>query len=141
MDEADNGLNPLGLAGNAVLFDLDPAQTKTTAEGGGKTHFEQVYDRAIESMGNTLTLFDYANEMKIAQRESQDNRRDFVTSIIEKDTALMNELIELFGYPYDADIGVNGTYPEGYDGPDIYNYDFGIAMSLQMRRSGAAMPR
>jgi len=123
LDEADGGLNPLGLAGGAVLFDLDPAQTKTTPEHDGKTHFEQVYDRAIDSLGNTLTLFNYANEMKLAERESQDNRRDFVTSIIEKDTELMNDLIELFGYPYDADIGVNGTYPEGYDGPDIYNYD------------------
>ena len=25
--------------------------------------------------------------------------------------------------PYDADIGVNGAYPTGYDGPDIVNYD------------------
>jgi len=118
LDDADGGVNPMGLTGNAVLFDLDPA---LIAEG--ETHFEQVYERAIASLGNTLALFDYANEMKIAQRESQDARRDFVTTIIEKDTALMNELIELFGYPYDADIGVNGTYPEGYDGPDIYNYD------------------
>jgi hypothetical protein len=123
LDEVDSGLNPLGLAGGAVLFDLDPAQTKTTPEHDGKTHFEQVYDRAIASLGNILTLFDYANEMKLAERESQDKRRDFVTRIIEEDNQLMNELIEIFGYPYDADIGVNGTYPEGYDGPDIYNYD------------------
>ncbi|RME80717.1 MAG: PKD domain-containing protein, partial [Caldilineae bacterium] len=123
LDEADQGLNPLGLATDAVLFDLDPAQTKTTPEHDGKTHFEQVYDRALVSLANTTKLFDYANQMKLAQRQSQDNRRDFVTSIIEEDTALINELIELFGYPYDADIGVNGTYPEGYDGPDIYNYD------------------
>ena len=106
-----------------MLFDLDPSQTKTTPEHAGKTHFEQVYDRAMDSLDNTLTLFNYANQMKIALHESQDNRRDFVTTIKERDTALMNELIELFGYPYDADIGVNGTYPAGYDGPDIYNYD------------------
>jgi len=123
LDQADTGVNPLGLAPDAVLFDLDPAQTKTTPEHAGKTHFEQVYDRAIASLGNTLELFNYANQMKLAQRESQDARRDFVTTIIEKDTALINELIDIFGYPYDADIGVNGTYPEGYDGPDIYNYD------------------
>ena len=43
--------------------------------------------------------------------------------MIEEDRARINELIEIFGYPYDADIGVNGTYPAGYDGPDIYNYD------------------
>ena len=39
----------------------------------------------------------------------------------------MNELIEIFGYPYDADIGVNGTYPDGYDGPDIYHYIYSNA--------------
>ena len=42
---------------------------------------------------------------------------------MDEDRARVNELIEIFGYPYDADIGVNGTYPTGYDGPDIYNYD------------------
>ncbi|MBC8447965.1 MAG: right-handed parallel beta-helix repeat-containing protein [Chloroflexi bacterium] len=118
LDDADGGLNPLGLAQGAVLFDLDPSLI-----AGGVTHFEQVYERALASLGNTLILFDYANEMKMAERASQDARRGFVTTIIEKDTALINSLIELFGYPYDADIGVNGTYPEGYDGPDIYNYD------------------
>ncbi|MFQ5343641.1 MAG: hypothetical protein ACE5F6_19035, partial [Anaerolineae bacterium] len=118
LDSADQGLNPLGLAPDAVLFDLDPSLITA-----GKTHYEQVYDRALGSLGNALTMFNYANEVKLAQRASQDARRDFVTTIIEKDTALINQLIELFGYPYDADIGVNGAYPEGYDGPDIYNYD------------------
>ena len=61
--------------------------------------------------------------MKLAERDSEAQQRDFVTMITEQDTAIINELIELFGYPYDADIGVNGTYPEGYAGPDIYNYD------------------
>ena len=30
LDRADQGVNPLGLTGDAVLFDLDPALTKTT---------------------------------------------------------------------------------------------------------------
>ena len=42
--------------------------------------------------------------------------------MMAEDRARVNELIEIFGYPYDEDIGVNGTYPGGYDGPDIYNY-------------------
>ena len=54
--------------------------------------------------------------MKIAQREAQNEQWDFETSIVEEDRARINELIEIFGYPYAADIGVNGTYPEGYDG-------------------------
>ena len=32
LDNADTGVNPLGLAQDAVLFDLDPALTKTTAD-------------------------------------------------------------------------------------------------------------
>ena len=67
----------------------------------------------MASLSNALTLFDYANEMKIAQREAQNEQWDFETSIIEEDRARINELIEIFGYPYDADIGVNGTYPDG----------------------------
>jgi hypothetical protein len=118
LDNADNDLNPLGLAQDVVLFDLDPALVAQ-----GETHFEQVYQRALTNLDITASFFDYANQMKLAQREAHNERRDFVASIIDQDTALINELIELFGYPYDADIGVNGTYPEGYEGPDIYNYD------------------
>ena len=33
LDRADSGTNPLGLAGDAVMFDLDPALTKTTPGG------------------------------------------------------------------------------------------------------------
>jgi len=77
----------------------------------------------LGSLYNAQLLFDYANRMKLAQRGSEAEHRDFVTTIVEEDTAIINELIELFGYPYEADIGVNGTYPEGYAGPDIYNYD------------------
>jgi hypothetical protein len=123
LDNADAGINPLGLAQDAMLFDLDPARTKTTASQEGLTHFEQVYERAIASYSNALAMFDYANEMKIAQRNAQNEQWDFETNIITEDRARINELIEIYGYPYQADIGVNGTYPEGYDGPDLYNYN------------------
>lgn len=118
LDNADSGFNPLGLVGNAMLFDIDPVLS-----ADGVTHFEQIFNRAVASLNNALIVYDYANEMKIAQREAQNEQWDFVQSIIEQDRALISELIELFGYPYDADIGVNGTYPAGYNGPDIYNYD------------------
>jgi len=123
LDNADNAVNPLGVTGDALLFDLDPALTKTTPTTEGQTHFEQVYDRALATLGNTLKLFDFANQAKIAQREAADEQQDFAADIVAQDRAMINELIEIFGYPYDADIGVNGTYPAGYDGPDIYNYN------------------
>ncbi len=123
LDRADNLANPLGLTGDAVMFDLDPALTKTTPTAEGQTHFEQVYERSLSSLSNALKLYDYANEVKLQQRQAQDQLRDFSLSIMDEDRARVHELIEIFGYPYDADIGVNGTYPEGYDGPDIYNFN------------------
>ncbi len=118
LDDADNGVNPLGLLPNALLFDLDPALI-----ADGETHFEQIYQRAITSLDITSAFFDYANQAKVALRESQNEQRSFTQDIVEQDQALINDLIELFGYPYDADIGINGTYPDGYEGPDIYNYE------------------
>ena len=35
LDRADQGVNPLGLTGDAVLFDLDPALTKATPDQEG----------------------------------------------------------------------------------------------------------
>jgi subtilisin-like proprotein convertase family protein/threonine dehydrogenase-like Zn-dependent dehydrogenase len=136
LDNADSSVNPLGLVGNAMLFDIDPALS-----GDGMTHFEQIYQRAITHLDITADFFNYANEMKIAQRESQNEQWDFIQSIVDQDRALISELIELFGYPYDADIGVNGTYPAGYTGPDIYNYDLWDRIDLtdhQKRCSEAA---
>ena len=120
LDEADSGLNPLGLVGDAVLFDLDP---QDHAGRRARPTSSRSTSGPSASLDNTVDFFDYANQMKVAQRESQNSQRDFVSSIVDQDRARMNELIELFGYPYDADIGVNGTYPAGYDGPDIFNYD------------------
>jgi len=87
------------------------------------THYEQIAARATEVLEDAMMYLDYANETKVALREEQNGRRDFVDAILDEDRSRVNELIELFGYPYDADIGVNGTYPAGYAGPDIYNYD------------------
>ena len=127
LDRADEGVNPLGVTGDAVLFDLDPALTKTTPGGGegqdGGTHFEQVYDKTLGTVANSLKMFVFANQAKDAQRKAQDEQHNFAADIIKEDREVINELIEIFGYPYDKDIGVNGTYPEGYDGPDIYNYN------------------
>ena len=85
LDNADTSVNPLGLAQDALLFDLDPARTKTTANQEGLTHFEQVYERAIASFSNALALFDYANEMKIALRNAQNEQWDFESSILAED--------------------------------------------------------
>jgi hypothetical protein len=117
VDKADAGLSPLGLAKNVVPFDIDPAQIDS-----GKTHFEQIYDRAIEAMKNSVTVFDHANQLSQALRGLQDSVNNFSRNVDQQERDYKNRLIETFGYPYAGDIGAGKTYPAGYDGPDLYHY-------------------
>ena len=49
---------------------------------------------------------------------------DFGRNVLEQDLAWTDRLIQLFGSPYTDDIGTGKTYPEDYDGPDLYHYDY-----------------
>lgn len=117
MDKADAGLNPLGIAKNSVPFDIDPSLIAS-----GKTHFEQIYDRALGAVNNTVTVFNHANQLSQALRGLQDTVNQFSQNVTQQERDLKNRLIEIFGYPYAGDIGAGKTYPAGYDGPDIYHY-------------------
>jgi len=117
MDNADRGLNPLGLSRNVVPFDIDPAGIDQ-----GKTHFEQVYDRAVRALNNTITVFNFANGATQALRRQADQVADFQRNVEDREADFNNRLIEIFGYPYSDDIGGAGLYAQGYDGPDLYHY-------------------
>jgi len=117
VDKADAGLNPLGLAKNVVPFDIDPTQISA-----GQTHFEQIYDRTIAAVNNTVTVFNHANQLSQALRALQDTVNDFSQNVEQQERDYKNRLIEIFGYPYAGDIGAAGTYPSGYVGPDLYHY-------------------
>ncbi len=117
LDKADLGLNPLGLAKGVVPFDIDP-----TRVADGETHFEQVYERALESLGNAVQVFNYANQQSELLRRGQDSLDDFAGEVDDRERDYTNRLIEIFGYPYADDIGPGGTYPSGYAGPDLYHY-------------------
>ncbi len=117
MDAADRGLNPLGLARGVVPFDIDPAQVDQ-----GKTHFEQVYDRAAQALDSAVQVWDYANELNRMLRFNQDDVQKMRVNAHSTETDFKNRLIEIFGYPYSDDIGPGKTYPDGYDGPDLYHY-------------------
>ncbi len=115
--KADNGLNPLGLVAGAVPFDIDPAQVSA-----GKTHFEQVAERAKTSLLNARTLFDEANAMTVALRSSADSQSDLTAKNRSQERELENKLIEIYGYPYAGDIGSGKAFPSGYSGPDLIHY-------------------
>ena len=119
IDKSNLGLNPLGLAKNVIPFDIDPS-----AISQGKTHFEQVYERAVVAMNNSITVFNHANNSTQLLRRQADTVNEFQEVVEAKEIDFNNRLIEVFGYPYSDDIGPTGTYPSGYVGPDIYHYDY-----------------
>ncbi len=117
VDSANGGVNPLGLARNVVPFDIDP-----TAIDAGQTHFEQVYDRALQALYNACVAFDHARNATRELRAQSDSLYDLEESLAQNEIDYHNRLIELYGYPYPDDIGAGKTYPQGYDGPDLINW-------------------
>jgi hypothetical protein len=116
LDKADRGLNPLGLAESVVPFDIDPGALPD------QTHFEQVYQRAEVALDNAVAVFDHANELNQLLRQNQDTIDDLTRNTTDQERDYNNRMIEVFGYPYSDDIGPGGTYPEGYNGPDVYHW-------------------
>jgi hypothetical protein len=125
LDLADRGLNPLGVAPNAIPFDLDPARVAQ-----GHTHFEQIYDRAVMAMNSAIGVFNHANNSAQQLRRQADTVADFQVAVVEREADFNSRLVEIFGYPYADDIGPAGTYPAGYSGPDLYHYDYVDASEL-----------
>ena len=117
VDMADAGLTPIGLSGQAIPFDIDPAE-----QAAGKSHFEQIEERAEAALGNAATLLDRAQEASKLQRQQAQNAINVQQNLVNEEAALNVQLIGIFGYPYSDDIGAGGTYPQGYDGPDVYHY-------------------
>jgi hypothetical protein len=117
LDTADALLNPLGLSGGGVPFDISPAEVDK-----GVTHYEQVYKRAVSSLSNAAAAFDNAKSSTQALRRQDDSLADQRTSIAAQERAFTAQLIDLYGTPYANDIGPGKTYKQGYDGPDLVNF-------------------
>ncbi|HWQ91160.1 MAG TPA: hypothetical protein VN673_05780, partial [Clostridia bacterium] len=117
VDKADTGLNPLGLTKNTIPFDIDPVLISAN-----KTHFEQIYERAVSALVNAIAVFNHANNNSQALRQQADSIAKFQQDVTEREADFNNRLIESFGYPYPGDIGPAGSYPSGYNGPDLDHY-------------------
>jgi hypothetical protein len=127
MDEADAGVNPLGLATDTIPFDIDP-----NGIDSGLTHFEQIYNRAAQAMNNAIAVFNHANESSQLLRRQQDTLADFQRNIENTEIDYRNRLVEIFGYPYSEDCGPGKTYPTEYcnSEPDLYHYMYVDATEL-----------
>jgi hypothetical protein len=119
MDAADARLNPLGLSENAVPFDISPSEIDA-----GKTHFEQILDRAERALSNADRTLRNAQQYSLALRRQSETTYNLQTELADQEAAINNRLIEIYGYPYSDDIGPGKTYAQGYDGPDLLHYRY-----------------
>lgn len=121
LDNANIGLNPVGLGSDTVPFDIDPTGFGPNASAPA-THFEQVYSRATQALQNALDMFNHANELNNMLRQVQETSDQFAKDAAAQDQDYANRLIEIFGTPYSGVIGAGQAYPAGYKGADLYLY-------------------
>ncbi|MGI9243092.1 MAG: hypothetical protein ACR2RV_20005, partial [Verrucomicrobiales bacterium] len=125
LDDATLGITPVGIGEDTVPFDIDPARLdRGSSYPFTATHFEQIYERAIKSLGNAVTAFDYANESDKRLRQVAINTEEYTQQAYDQDVAFRNQLKEMFGSPYEGTIGAGKLYPSGYEGPDLFLWPY-----------------
>jgi hypothetical protein len=102
-----------------VPFGISPGELDM-----GKTHFEQIYTRALTALNNAIAVFNHANEPAQELRKLQDDVEKFQQNVTEREADFNNRLIEIFGYPYEADKGPLGAFDSNYDGPDTVHFNY-----------------
>ena len=120
LNNANNGLTPLGVSAKAVPFDINPYSWDDGVFG--RTHFEQIFDRALKALGNAKTAWDTANAAQNRLRAIAVTEQDFRNDVYQQDIAYRNQLVEIFGRPYPGTVGAGKFYPDGYLGPDLVFY-------------------
>ncbi|MEI6655174.1 MAG: hypothetical protein WCP45_10430 [Verrucomicrobiota bacterium] len=118
MDEANGGVNPLGFDSDAITFDIDLEYYENASGGDRRSHFEQIYQRALTTGGNALATLDFAAKAGNKLRYLQNDTDSLSIDAYRQDLDYRNRLIEIFGQPYDGTIGFGKPFPEGYVGPD-----------------------
>ncbi len=119
MDNAEAGLNPLGMTPGSVALDIDPNQV---VGGANNTHFEQIYNRALTALNNAVASFNDAKNVTELMRSQEDSLTGLQLQVNAQEQAFTNALIELYGTPYTDDIGAGNTYAQNYSGPDLIHY-------------------
>ena len=122
LDNAEAGLNPLGIPEGGLAFDIDPVTLSIGNPTARASHFEQIYHRAVTALENAVLSFESARSFS----SGLDGEANRVTQLQDEAAAIelgfKHRLIELYGTPYPDDIGPGKTYAQGYDGPDLLHY-------------------
>ena len=121
LDQLDGGMNPLGHSDGAVPFDIIPGDGEGDSDDA-HSHFEQIAERAKKALNNAVKILDRAQTATAQLRHASTGQaaQEEERQISEADYT--KQLIEIYGMPYSDDIGPSGTYPQGYEGPDLYHY-------------------
>ncbi len=121
LNNAESGLTPLGLSENSIAFDITPTDVVGNQY---RTHFEQVYDRALVALNNALSAFDDAKDVTKMMRSETESLSELQAQVADQELAYEHRLIELYGTPYADDIGPGKTWKQGYTGPDLVHYTY-----------------
>jgi hypothetical protein len=124
MDEANGGVNPLGLDSDAITFDIELQFYDNSSGNDRRSHFEQVVDRAQEAGANAMTALQFATQADNKLRAIGEDTDALIQQALSQDLDYRNRLIEIFGRPYTGTIGFGKVYPEGYEGPDSVLYAY-----------------
>jgi hypothetical protein len=112
-------LNPLGIAPDAMVFDISPSEL-----AAGKSHFDQVYERAVRAAVNAKNSFDQAGKMNHMLRRQGDSVDEYNDAVDRQEDAYEYQLLTLYGSAYAGDMGPGKLYVQGYTGPDLYHSYF-----------------
>ena len=112
-------VTPLGLAVDSMTFDISPSELLA-----GKTHYEQLYDRAVRAGINASESFFRSGQMNSLLRQQANSVDDYSEVIAQQEATYQYQLVTLFGTPYVGDIGPGALYAQGYTGPDLYHSFF-----------------
>ena len=122
MEQVNGGNNPLGLADGVLPFAFDPNFLIVGSGVQGQKFFDQTYTKALAALNNAKVNFDNANQLNNLIRQVANSETEFRQSVFEQDLAYRNQLIEIFGTPYEGTVGSGKIYPPGYQGPDTMLY-------------------
>lgn len=117
LDESNAGKNPLGLSPDALTFDINPLELQGNPTNR-KSHFEQIWERAVVAAQNALTGLAVASRSDLQLHRTAENTRELQIQALRQDFDYRSRLIEIYGTPYEGTIGPGQIYDEGYTGPD-----------------------
>lgn len=130
LQNAEGGLTPLGLPEDGLVFDINPNTVVSSPEG---SHFEQIYNRALQALNNAVASFDDAKDVTKLMRSEQNSLEEFQNMVAKQELAYEVSLIDIYGTPYPEDIGPGKLYPQGYQGPDYLHYAYVDLPEIEFR--------